>query len=91
MVDGATEARQAHGRTLSIELRRAPQRGLPAMESQRQPNERPRQHHVEAEQRTGACEASTAKVEEHVQEAVHSLCGCGITQPSCSGAREAEG
>lgn len=54
------------------------------MESQRQPDERPRKHHLEAKQRTGAGEAHTTEVEEHVQEALHSLCGCVVPESSCS-------
>lgn len=93
MVDGKAEARPAHGRTVPIELCRTPQRGLPAMESQRQRQliERPRKRSIAAQQRSGAGETTTPEVEEHVQEALHSLCSCSSAEPSCSSARETEG
>jgi hypothetical protein len=87
MVDGPVEARQAHGRAVPIQLCRTPQQRLPAMEPQRQW----RQHGIEAGQRAGTGEASTAKDQEHVQEAIHSLCSCRRPKSCCSGARKIEG
>ena len=43
---------------------------------------------VAAEQRAGAGEAGATEAEEHVQEALYSLCSCRRPEPSCSGARE---
>lgn len=61
------------------------------MESQREPDERSRKRHIEAEQRARAGKAAATEVEEHVQETLHGLCSCGITKPSCSSTRETEG
>jgi hypothetical protein len=91
MVDGAVEARQAHGRTVPIEFRRTPQRRLPAMEPQWKPNGRSRKRDIATKQRTRAGEATTAEVEEHVPEALFRLCRCRVSKSSRSGAREVEG
>jgi hypothetical protein len=91
MVDGAIEARQAHGRIVPIELRRTPQRRLPAMEPQWQPNGRSGKRHIATKQRARAGEATTAEVEEHVPEAILRLCRCRVPESSRSSAREAEG
>jgi hypothetical protein len=81
VVDGAVEARPAHGRTVPLQLRRTAQRGLPAMGPEWQ-----RRRHVAAEQRARTGQACVAEVEEHVPEALHSLCSCRRPEPSCSGA-----
>jgi hypothetical protein len=77
MVDGTTEARPAHGRAIPLELRGAAQRGLPAMGPEWQ-----RREHVAAEQRAGTGQARATEVEEHVQEALYSLCSCRRPEPS---------
>jgi hypothetical protein len=56
------------------------------MESQWQPDERPGKRHLATEQRAGGSEATTAEVEEHVQEALFWLCSSAIPKPGCSGA-----
>jgi hypothetical protein len=61
------------------------------MESQRQPHERCRKHRVPTEQRSGAGQTTTTEVEEHVPEALHSLCGCICSEPSCGRARTIKG
>jgi hypothetical protein len=91
MVDGAIEARQTHGRIVPIEFRGTPQRGLPAMESQWQPNERSRKRHITTEQRAGGGETTAAEVEEHVQEALFGIRSGSVPKSRCSGARETEG
>ena len=74
VVDGALEARQAHGRTVPIEFRRTSRRRLPAMESQREPNDIEQREHIASEQRA-AGQTDTAKGED-LQEALHRLCSC---------------
>jgi hypothetical protein len=91
MVDGAVKARQTHGWTVPIEFRRTPQRRLPAMESQWQPNERSRKRHIATKQRTRGRETTTAEVEEHVQEALFRIRSGSVPESRCSGARETEG
>lgn len=80
VVDGSLEARQAHGRAVSLQLRRTAARGLPTMESQHKPNDG-RREHIETKQRT-ARQADAAK-SENVPKALHGLRSCFGTQPSC--------
>jgi hypothetical protein len=86
-VDGSPEARQAHGRLVSLKFRRALERRLPAMEPQCQPNDGVPQP-IAQQQRTATGQATAAEVEECVPEALHGLCSCKRPESGCSGARE---
>jgi hypothetical protein len=90
VVDGEAEARPAHGGIVPVQLRGAPQRRLPAMEPQWQPDGRPWNRCLATEQRDRAGEAGAAQVEEHLQEALHRLCLCGVPKPGGSSPRAPE-
>jgi hypothetical protein len=91
MVDGALEAGQAHGRTISIQLRRTAGRGFPALEPQCEPVDATewRRNHVAAEQRT-ASQGGAAEEQEHIQETVHSLCCSEAPKSSRRSTRDRE-